>query len=355
LELVWFLRNLKAKGSRGRSFLAGDRPIGITGKFAWHQMDIQEKAAMKEKIKLLMAVDGSEQSLNAVRYIAGTFPSRRTEVVLFHVRADVPEAFLDLRKDAAFRSVVLSTSAWENQTRKNLDAFMERSRDILLTSGFVEEKVRIRIQDRKQGIARDILAESKNAYDAAVFGRVGVSKVKDFLLGSVVYKLVGKMPHIPIVVVGGDPAPRKVLMGYDASEGAKRAISSLAALMDPAGCSVTLCHITRHLNIHMGGERVFSPLNERHWLDEANSEMIPYIREAKNQLVAAGFATADIGVEILDEEVSRASRLVKNAKAGGMGTIVLGRRGLSVVEEFLLGRVSTKTLQMADTQAVWIC
>jgi nucleotide-binding universal stress UspA family protein len=310
---------------------------------------------MKEKIKVLMAVDGSDQSLNAVRYIGGTFPAARTRVVLFHVRAGVPEAFLDLRRDAAFRSAVLSTSAWESQTRKELDAFMEKARDILSRSHFPADAVKVQIQGKQQGIARDILAESENGYDAAVFGRMGASKIKDFLLGSVVNKLVGKMSHLPIVVVGGDPVPKKALLGYDASEGAKRAVSSVADLMDPAGCVVTLCHITRHLNIHLGGEMVFSPLDERHWLDEATREMVPFIREAKNQLMAAGFAQDNIAIEILDEEVSRAARLVKNATAGGIGTIVLGRRGLSVVEEFLLGRVSTKTLQLAEKQAVWIC
>lgn len=39
---------------------------------------------------------------------------------------------------------------------------------------------------------------------------------------------------------------------------------------------------------------------------------------------------------------------------GGYGTIVLGRRGLSQVEKFTMGSVSSKTLQLAEEMAVWI-
>ena len=46
--------------------------------------------------------------------------------------------------------------------------------------------------------------------------------------------------------------------------------------------------------------------------------------------------------------------ILQEAKEGGYGTIVMGRRGLSKVHEFLLGRVTTKVLQRAEKFAVWI-
>ena len=59
---------------------------------------------MKNELKLLVAVDGSEQSLNAAEYAATTFPARSSHVVLFNVRPSVPESFLDVKKTAPFRS-----------------------------------------------------------------------------------------------------------------------------------------------------------------------------------------------------------------------------------------------------------
>ena len=44
--------------------------------------------------KILLALDGSEQSFAAARYVSRIF-SKQSEVVLFHVEAEVPEAFRD--------------------------------------------------------------------------------------------------------------------------------------------------------------------------------------------------------------------------------------------------------------------
>jgi nucleotide-binding universal stress UspA family protein len=51
---------------------------------------------------------------------------------------------------------------------------------------------------------------------------------------------------------------------------------------------------------------------------------------------------------------SRAFAVVEEAQAGGYGTIVVGRRGISKVEEFLLGRVSSKVVGQAAQAAVWV-
>ncbi|MCG6918001.1 MAG: universal stress protein, partial [Deltaproteobacteria bacterium] len=51
---------------------------------------------------------------------------------------------------------------------------------------------------------------------------------------------------------------------------------------------------------------------------------------------------------------SRAGDILKEAKEGEFGTIVMGRRGLSSVHAFPLGRVTTKVLNRADLFALWI-
>ena len=52
------------------------------------------------KSKVLIAVDGSDRSLEAVRYAAGLVSSETTEVVLFHVMNRRPEGawFWELEK-----------------------------------------------------------------------------------------------------------------------------------------------------------------------------------------------------------------------------------------------------------------
>jgi K+-sensing histidine kinase KdpD len=46
--------------------------------------------------------------------------------------------------------------------------------------------------------------------------------------------------------------------------------------------------------------------------------------------------------------------ILSEAEKGGYGTIVLGRRGISKAQEFFMGSISTKVIQLAGEKAVWI-
>jgi nucleotide-binding universal stress UspA family protein len=74
----------------------------------------------------------------------------------------------------------------------------------------------------------------------------------------------------------------------------------------------------------------------------------------RKQLEWAGVKASQISVKHTLESRTRAGDILKEAKEGNYGTIVMGRRGLSNVHQFLLGRVTNKVLHRADGFAVWI-
>jgi len=78
------------------------------------------------------------------------------------------------------------------------------------------------------------------------------------------------------------------------------------------------------------------------------------LNNKKRRLMTSGFNEAQIDQQILKNKVSRAASIKKYAETKGFGTIVVGRRGLTFVQEFLMGRVSRKILHMADRLAVWV-
>ncbi|MBW2576266.1 MAG: universal stress protein [Deltaproteobacteria bacterium] len=177
---------------------------------------------MKHRRKILLAVDGSDQAFEAVRYVSLLFPPNRMEVVLFHVMTKVPESFWDVEKEPAYSNKVATTRAWELQQKKEIQEFMEKARRLFLDQNVPEDAVRIKIQERKVGIARDIIYESQNDYHGVVVGRWGMSQLKDFLSGSIANKLIGRLINVPLCVVGGIPKIGKILVAIDASEGAMR-------------------------------------------------------------------------------------------------------------------------------------
>lgn len=74
----------------------------------------------------------------------------------------------------------------------------------------------------------------------------------------------------------------------------------------------------------------------------------------RKQLEWAGVNASRISVKHTLQSRTRAGDILKEAKEGNYGTIVMGRRGLSKVHEFFLGRVTTKVLHRAAGFALWI-
>jgi nucleotide-binding universal stress UspA family protein len=75
---------------------------------------------------------------------------------------------------------------------------------------------------------------------------------------------------------------------------------------------------------------------------------------AKVRLQAVGYDSSSIRSEIVTGADSRANAIVNMALERNAGTIVLGRRGISRVKEFVMGRVSTKVLHLGRKFTIWL-
>jgi nucleotide-binding universal stress UspA family protein len=215
-----------------------------------------------------------------------------------------------------------------------------------LDQGFPEEKVSVKIVERKKGIARDIITESQRGYDAVVVGRLGKSQLKDLVWGNVADKLIGRLTHLPVCVVGGSPQDDKILVAMDTSEEAAKVLDFAGTMMDITDCEVTLFHVIRGL------ESWTADAGEK--LQNAEKAATTLLEEAVGRLERAGLNRERISTKIRSGAASRAEAIVEEARNSGCGTIVMGRRGLSRVKEFFMGRVSKKVLQLAKWTAVWV-
>lgn len=300
----------------------------------------------KHKGKILLAVDGSDQAFEAVRYVSQLFPPKRVEVVLFHALSKVPEGFWDVEKSPAFKHKLSSVAAWATREETVIREFMERARQLFLDRGVPEDKVSVKVGERKKDIAKEIIAESQRGYDAVVVGRLGKSPLEDLVWGSVANKLLGRLTDVPVCVVGGSPQAGKILLAMDTSEEAMKALDFAGNMVDITDCEVTLLHVIRGL------ESWTADASEE--LQEAERAAKILLEDAIGRLEKAGLNRDRISTKIRSGAASRAGAIVEEARNGGCGTIVVGRRGLSRVEEFFMGRVSKKVLQLAKWTAVWV-
>ena len=130
---------------------------------------------MTDKIrhKMLLAVDGSENSLEIVRYVAKITPFREMEAVLFNVHSKIPEAYWDLERNSSVTWRMSEARAWDKERQKAIEEYMRKAEKILWGAGFSRESVIVKIQNRKRGFARDIAREAERDYDAVFVGREG--------------------------------------------------------------------------------------------------------------------------------------------------------------------------------------
>jgi nucleotide-binding universal stress UspA family protein len=141
-------------------------------------------------------------------------------------------------------------------------------------------------------------------------------------------------------------------VAIDGSENALRAVDCVAQILGGSDFKINLFHAIRgDQSVHSGVAYLFFPKES---LEDAKAEAIAIFDKAKGRLEKAGFTSDQINTKLVFDVPSRAEAIVKEAREGDYGTIVLGRRGLSKVQEFLLGRVSNKVINIIRRRALWI-
>jgi len=160
--------------------------------------------------------------------------------------------------------------------------------------------------------------------------------------------------QFPLWVVGGNPEPEKIILGLDPSQGAMKAVDHLGNILSGSNSKVTLLHVARDISIFEQQERRPSTQEQEEWLKETELVMKPVFEEAKTRLMDAGFDPDQVIARFVTGASSRAGAIVALAERGGYGTIVIGRRWISGIEEFVMGRMSNEIIQLAKDMAIWI-
>jgi nucleotide-binding universal stress UspA family protein len=151
---------------------------------------------------ILVAFDDSENAMRAVEYIAEYFTIDR-KITLFNIVQDTA-ALCDMNSPALtpyFKSQQSSFCALEDKKKSLVDSALQKAREKLMAAGFEDKNITIKAENKKKGVARDIVKEAQSGYSTIVLGRRGQSGIKDFLLGSVSQKVFHLVKDISVIVV----------------------------------------------------------------------------------------------------------------------------------------------------------
>ncbi|MGD9281192.1 MAG: universal stress protein [Desulfobacterales bacterium] len=152
--------------------------------------------------KIMVAFDESENARRAVEYIAQVFP-RDAEITLFSVLQD-SAAICEMNSPELtpyFRSQQNAFCALEDKKRGVVSGAGQNAITFLIESGFQKELVSLKIENKKNNIAKDIVEEARSGYDLVVLGRRGLSGIKDYFLGSISQKVLHMAPEVSLLFV----------------------------------------------------------------------------------------------------------------------------------------------------------
>jgi|GEM_PF-695874 len=308
---------------------------------------------MSDPKKILVTLDGSKRSKRTVDYLCSFKPFRDREVTLFNITTPVPEAYYDLTRDSFSNISESQIKAWEMGQKTIITEFLKEARQKMIAAGYKPGNIGIKLISRAKGVARGVLDEIKNnEYHSLVIRRKGRdNSILGVAMGGVAAKLVEKADFIPLVIAGTREIRHHQCVAVDGSPGAKRAVRYTADMMAKTNCRIILCAIMRTTVKESvpQGQDPFADLAL--W---AQGKLNDALVEAKLILTQAGISEDRIETRLVQGAQSRAGALLDIARAAECDTIVMGRRGMSDVESFDMGRIPRKIIYASRKFTIWL-
>jgi nucleotide-binding universal stress UspA family protein len=261
---------------------------------------------------ILYATDGSEEALDGARLLAS------------------------LPLDPDCRLTLLTVL--QDEDDRSADAALAPARALLQhTLASIDTQV------RRGAAAEEILrAAEEQPPDLLVVGSRGVSGLTRFFVGSVAERIARHAPCSVLLARPITQALRQVIVGIDGSEDAERAAEWLKRFPLPDGCTVRCVTVMPFLE-------ALSPSRKLQWPAEFRALYEQERDEARQTLDTLAESFTAAGKESVAELRSGdpADSLIQCAEEHDADLIVVGPRGISRIERFLLGSVSQRLIHHA--------
>ena len=310
----------------------------------------------KKLIKsICVPIDGSENAMRSLDYLNFMFgPEHSLKVTLLYILPTLPPFLVEeQKKNSAVARKLKEVEA------KNVDVaekYLSEAKAVLVKKGFSSNAVKTIHYQKEMGVAKDICTFSnKSEVDAVMVSTKGRSRLQAFFMGEVSRNLLEHCPQSPIWLLEPVVKKKNVLVCVDNSENALRAVDHAGFMLSETDTPVILFHTKRHLRRFIPKEVIEeAPELEELWKHAAGEQIAPYMKKANEMLLQAGLKENQITTKIVDGSRSAADDILKAAKRYECGTIVMGRRGLTGVKEFIMGSVTRKVLEELSERAVWV-
>jgi len=303
--------------------------------------------------KILIAVGDCVHSKTAVRYAARVSAAAKdVRYTIFHVR---PWVIGILRGAAAtspeVRAEVNKLVELDHETLECTGGF----KDLMVDEGIPAEQIEVLSERIKTGMAKDILSRAERGrYDAIVMARTALTPSRDFFIGTISAKVVGQALTTPVWVVGESNTSMEFLLPVDGSENSMRDVVHVIDMVGPnSDLRLTLFHVLPYLRHYyrLAVEKESPNLQEMlHRVDE--ERMHKFYENVHWKLKVAGLKQSQINIKTDRGSHDIATAILQEAKRGGYGSVVVGRRGER--DAYFTGHIAMRLVQKVTNQTLWV-
>ena len=295
------------------------------------------ESAMTMPKELLVTISDERSALYGVRYCAAFFKEKQVQrYSLLYIAPNAANGMSLLETQVEYREVKQRETL---AVARGFEA-LERARESFCNAGVPEKNITLTLKHSQFGTARDIIEEGvRGGFDAVVLGRRGLSRLGEYLDGSVSKSVATSGMDIPIWLCHMPDTTRSgVLLCVDGSEASLRAAD--------------------HVGYMLAGERshpvrLFHVRNPQRQ-DAASAEAV--MATALEALLGSGVEPGRVVTEVCDGS-DAALAILQELERGRYAAVAVGRTGVDVhpVRRFFVGSVSRQLINAVSDAGLWIC
>lgn len=264
--------------------------------------------------KILVAVDGSQTSSQAVELTASIAKKFKSKVTAIHVVAHEFSGW-KLRPKIFTMSETIADEIMASYTQKG-QSIVDGAQMLLKEEGIDTQSVLDEFSDPAEAIIQEI---DEKKYDLVIMGNRGETEAETYSLGSVADKVTTHAKSSVLVVKKGIKIS-KILVAVDGSDDAKKALKYAAQLASKLNAEITLLNVQQ----------------------SSLSQLRPNVAKEVGDRILTDASSEVKGVKLEKklEFGNPAETIIKFAENGKYDLIAVGKRGLSTIKRFFLGSVS---------------
>ncbi len=304
--------------------------------------------------KILLAVDGSTCSNQAIDYIATLF-ANRPEVKIHILHCSASSGSLLPEPEDPANSLMPTNHKFDKRQAVGL-RYLQKAEEKLISLGISADRLTSATVHGDASVAKSLKNYGeKQLVDCIVVARRGLGVVGEMLMGSVSAELFRKCRSIPLWIIDGQVQSKRILVPVDGSVYSLMAVDHLAHIFAGRNdISFFFFHTRSFLSSHIQcvPEDYYSRWGKE-WCDTNLRGKNCLFNGPIQLLLDSGIAQEAIHTLSEPTALEESMSIISHARKNSCGTIVIGRRREGLAKG-LMGSVSSRTMLQTQDMALWL-